>query len=342
VAVGIADPCGPAFRGLALVHPILLVLLAVAATPLGRAPLRLQLDKCVDIDQALVSRVVTMELDAGLADDRQSEVIATAKAECADAQVRLTIDDPVTGKSTTRTLELERQPRGVRSRLLGLAISEAVLASWVELQLTREPPPSQPGVTASPEIRRKAADIAERRLQVPRPDSSPAWDIAAGPAVRWFSSGLFTVGLTGGARRWFGKQPTAGVGLELDGSYGERSVARVARADATSLSLAPCLLMRSNLGRLVVTANAGWRVGLAHLSAVPANTLRSGRAAFRGWTGPFLAVEVRVGLWRSISLRASMESGYAIVPARGGVDSVDVIAIDGSWLGGLLSMGTTL
>jgi hypothetical protein len=41
-------------------------------------------------------------------------------------------------------------------------------------------------------------------------------------------------------------------------------------------------------------------------------------------------------------LRASAESGYVLVPARGGVDSVDVVALSGAWLSALLSLGTKL
>ncbi len=318
-----------------------LALLAMAAAPPGRAPLRLQFDNCPDIDQATVGRVVTTELEAPLADERRDGAVTTANAQCTDARVRLTIDDPLTGKSTTRSLDLDDQPRRLRSRLLGLAISEAVLASWIELQLTPEPPSAQPAV-APPETRREAAHIAERRLQAASPARSLASrEIVAGPALRWFSSGLLTLGLSGGARHWLDHHPLAGVGLDLDASYGERSVPNVARASATSLSLAPCLLMRGAFGSNVVTAGAGWRVGAARLSAEPASP-RPGRAAWRGWTGPFLAVDFSVPLSDSLFLRASAESGYLLVPARGRVGSVGVIALDASWLGGLLSLGTKL
>ena len=323
-------------------HIGLLALLAMAQAPPGRAPLRLQLDKCADIDPAAVSRVVTTELEAALADEREPGAVTTAAAECAAARVRLTIDDPVTGKSTTRSLDLDGQPRGLRSRLLGLAIAEAVLASWIELQLTREASAPPAGAVASPETRREAADIAERRLQGKAARPAAAREILAGPALRWFSSGLLTYGLAASARHWLDQEPTAGVGLELDGGYGERTLPDVARANATSLSLAPCLLMRSDFGHVMATASAGWRVGLARLSAVPDYLQRSGRSAWRGWTGLFLAVDVVVPLGRSMFLRGSAESGYTLVPAVGGVDSVDVVALEGAWLGAALSLGTKL
>lgn len=319
-----------------------LALLAMAAAPPGRAPLRLQLDRCPDVDQATVSRVVTLELEAALADGTTEGSVTTAHAECGDARVLLTIDDPVTGKSTTRTLDLDGQPRGLRSRLLGLAISEAVLASWVELQLM-EPPLAPPGASAGTATRREAADIAERHLQVSqRVAWPPPRDIVLGPEVRWFSSGLLALGLSGSAQRWLDQHPLAGVGLQFDGSYAERTVADLGHGTAISLALAPSLLMRSTFDEVHVTAGAGWLFGLALLTGEPASPLRTGRSALRGWTGPFVAVDVNLALWRSVFLRMALESGYALVPARGGVDGVQVVAFDGTWLGGALSLGTRL
>jgi hypothetical protein len=320
-----------------------LVLLAVAAAPLGRAPLRLQFESCPDMDQATVNRVVATELEAALADERQGDAVTTAHAECANGRVHLAIDDPVTGKNMTRTLDLEGEPRSLRSRLLGLAISEAVLASWIELQLKRETPSEQPGALAWTETRREAAGIAERRLQVAARLRSPApREIVAGPTARWFSSGLHTVGLSASARRWLDHHPQAGMGLEGNGSYGEQSVTNVGSGSAISFSLAPCLFMRSAFGRVGVTAGAGWLAGLARLAGEPASRRRSGRTAWRAWTGPFVAVDLDVPLRRALFLRATVESGYVLLPARGGIDSVQLIALDGSWLGGLLSLGMKL
>jgi hypothetical protein len=316
------------------VHLGLLALLAMAAVPSSRAPLRLVFESCADIDQATVSRVVSMELEAALADEGQGDVLTTAQAECADGRVRLTIDDPVTGKSTTRTVDLAGQPRGLRSRLLGLAISEAVLASWIELKLRPEPTPP-PDAAASPEVRREAAHITERRLQVTsQARVSGAWEIVAGPATRWFASGVLTFGLAGGARHWFDNHPLAGVGLELDASYGDHLVTEavvvaedgkedekvdekvLVHGTAAGFSFGPCLLMRSSFSRIVVTAGAGARLALARLSAEPVG-LRVGGAGWRGWTGPFLAADVSVPLSDSLFLRAGVEIGYVLVPARG-------------------------
>jgi hypothetical protein len=89
-------------------------------------------------------------------------------------------------------------------------------------------------------------------------------------------------------------------------------------------------------------AGAGWRVGLARMSSEPESASRVGRAATVGWTGPFLALDLSVGLWGALFVHAGLESGRVLVPARGTVQGVRVIAFDGSWLGGELSLGMKL
>jgi len=281
-----------------------------------------------------------MELEAELTEERKDGAVTTARAQCADGHVRLTIDDPVTGKTSTRTLALDDQHRGLRSRMLGLAIAEAVLASWVELQLTPEPAVPRPDAVALPETRREAAAIAERRMQGTTPPSPP-WEVIAGPMVRWFSSSVLTFGLSASARHWFDEHPLAGLGLELDGSFGEHSVRDVARATATSFSFAPCLLIRSDLGPPMLITGAGWRIAPARLSAEPEG-LRPGDSAWSLWTGPFLSAALDVRLSRSLFFHASMEIGYVLAPAQGRVSDEPVIELGGSWLGALLSLGTQL
>ncbi len=102
------------------------------------------------------------------------------------------------------------------------------------------------------------------------------------------------------------------------------------------------MLLRSAFGPTALVAGAGWRLGVARLSAQPASALRWGQTAWRAWSGPYFTVALNISLSRSLFLRVTGESGYAIVPAQGGVDSVRAVALDGSWLGGSLALGTTL
>ena len=58
--------------------------------------------------------------------------------------VEVQVDDAVTGKSLWRSIELQKADPGVRARLLSLALSELIFASWAELLVTPEPAVPRP------------------------------------------------------------------------------------------------------------------------------------------------------------------------------------------------------
>lgn len=66
------------------------------------------------------------------------------RASCTRDATLLEVDDGVTGKLTSRRIDLEGTARVARSRLLALAIAELVSASWAELRL--RPPSDAPPV----------------------------------------------------------------------------------------------------------------------------------------------------------------------------------------------------
>ena len=82
---------------------VALLLGAVAEARAATAPLRLDIDACVNVDTALVSRVVTLELGEMPADGEGSPIITKARADCQARSVLVIIEDPVTGKQSSRT-----------------------------------------------------------------------------------------------------------------------------------------------------------------------------------------------------------------------------------------------
>jgi hypothetical protein len=302
----------------------------------------LDIDPCTGTDQALVRRLVALELGGTLDDEQPSGAMTVVHADCRDAQVQVVIDDPITGKIISRTLELPDQPRDARSRLLGLAISETVLASWAELAIAPVPTAPSPAGATSPDVVRQVTQIAEDHMRQRTADSSDAagrWQISAGPALRWFGSGLVEPGLAVRTVHWLQSHALFGTGLDLDLGFAEASVANTGHASALGLSAAPLLAMRTTLGRLAATAGVGWRLGLVHFAGEPVDTLRAGRTAFALWTGPLLALDLDVRISRSAFVRAGVESGLVLLPARGTISGVRVLSFDGSWLRGVLSLG---
>jgi len=323
------------------VQPGIVALLLMAAGPasgLPHAPLRLEMADCEDLDRAVVDRILSMELGASLAEG--GDLPTTVHVECRVAEVRVTIDDPVRGRISTRALDLKGQPSDMRSRLLGMAISEAVLAGWIEQEFTPESAPPPTKLADVPQPRREDADVPGDDLALAS-RGSPVMqnEIATGSVVRWFASGLVVGGLTVGAVKWLRPFPRLGVAVDVDGDYGEHSAANLGRASATNFALASRLVMRANLGSLLAIAGLGWRGALVRLAGEPTDSLRVGHTVTAGWTGPFLALALSVELPRALFLRAGVESGRVLLPARGTLNGVQAIVLDGAWLGGEISLG---
>lgn len=321
---------------------VLLLAAWTSAVP-DRAPLALELCDCAEIERAVVVRVLSMELGASPAEGERRGPMTTARAECRGSEVRMTIDDPITGKTTTRLLDLAGYPRELRARMLGQAISEAVLASWIELEITPAPALPRSNDPALPEIQRQVAHITERHTSVgTQGDARFRYQLSAGPTMRGFGSGLTAFGLTVMALRWLYAHPSLGVGFDMGGDYGEQSRGELGRVNAMALAVAPRLLMRGRFGPVEIQAGAGWRAGLARLEAQPLDSLRAGRAAFLAWTGPFLDLRLLIGFGRSSFVSVGIESGRVLLPAAGTIEGTRVVALDGSWLGGVITVGTKL
>jgi hypothetical protein len=68
-------------------------LLGAAGAYAARVPLRLEIDPCTGTDQALVRRLVALELGGTLDDEQPSGAMTVVRVDCRDAQVS---PDPAT------------------------------------------------------------------------------------------------------------------------------------------------------------------------------------------------------------------------------------------------------
>src|SRR5439155_8563961 len=119
---------GPPFRRLRLKNAltaaagVLAVLLLEQAPAGAKSLVALEIDPCVRVDRAQVRRVVTVELGDAPTDASAAGVDRTRVAvSCIGELVELRVDDPITGKSLERTIDLAEAPRA-SPRLLALAI----------------------------------------------------------------------------------------------------------------------------------------------------------------------------------------------------------------------------
>jgi hypothetical protein len=132
------------------------------ADPLNRPRVTLALDPCVLAEPGEVRRSVAVELGADLAGSGEADTTRVI-VSCRGAIVVLEVTDPITGKSLSRTVNLEIAPAAARSRLLALAIVELVSASWTELESNPVPAVPPASTPPSPEARAAALESVQVR-----------------------------------------------------------------------------------------------------------------------------------------------------------------------------------
>jgi hypothetical protein len=99
----------------------------------------LTIDPCVGEDAAAIRRAVSVELGALLVDDPGARDVTRVGLTCDAGMVLIAVADPVTGKTIGRRIALASEAPAARSRLVALAVAEAVVASWVELEASPAP-----------------------------------------------------------------------------------------------------------------------------------------------------------------------------------------------------------
>ncbi|MBL8716616.1 MAG: hypothetical protein JNL79_11505 [Myxococcales bacterium] len=136
------------------------LLLVVLAPSLARAAVVVPVgaEGCGALDLAEVERVLALEL-AHLLSDKTAVTLPKVKITCAGAEMRIRVDDPVTGKTLERTLPMPTESKG-RERTMALAISQLFLTSWLELLSPAPKEVPAPVTQAPPELTSAAHDAA--------------------------------------------------------------------------------------------------------------------------------------------------------------------------------------
>ncbi len=260
-----------------------------------------------------------------------------APAERADV-VELRVDDAVTGKSLWRSIELQKADPGVRARLLALALSELIFASWAELLVTPEPavPPALPAASAA--ARQATSVQIERKLPRPLPllgvqlsALGSAYVLGSEPSV-FFGGGLR---VTGDHRLHLGWD------FDLLVLHGTAATA-LGGVTQDLLSARAALLLHHRVPYLTLRGGVGGRLGAARLSGEPANPATTlGAVAWGPWGGPLLAIGMTAAASR-VRLDLGVEAGYVVSPVAARVGGMRAAAVDGTWFGVQLGIGVVL
>jgi len=251
-----------------------------------------------------------------------------ASVGCDGADVVLRVDDPITGKSLSRTVDVGGAIPRARARLVALAVVELISASWTELEMNPQPqvPPSGP----SPSPGARQAALASVRVQTDR------WALSR-----------YRVSLLGGGLKFFAKTdvlPGAELRVARDGSgplgwmidvqaHRGSETTPLGQVDTDVLGAGVAAVVHHAWWPASVHVGGGLRGGGARLSGVPDPMLAvHGSRFWAPWVGPFVLGNVELVVAQRFAVVAAIEGGYVIAPVGGLVSGRRDVAVDGAWL----------
>jgi hypothetical protein len=108
------------------------------------------------------------------------------------------------------------------------------------------------------------------------------------------------------------------------------------------LSARATLLVHQRVPYLTLRGGLGARIGAARLSGEPADPKAVvGAAVWGPWGGPLLTLGLSAAAAR-LRLDLSVEAGYVVAPVAAWVGGVRAVAVEGTWCGIQLGLGSWL
>jgi hypothetical protein len=316
---------------------VIAALCSVARVSEAAHPLvQLRVDACVAAPEAEVRRYLEIELGATLADAASAAETTVAALGCQQALTRITIDDPITGKSLSRNIDLSTAEERARSRLLAIAIYELISASWTELEMNPRPQVKPAGPAASPLARQAALDATHERTP---PRNRYELDAIAGGRGWWSGAGF----LGGGGLRVTARfRYHLGVSADVMSTTGRVST-QAGQVRIADVSGQASFVFHQDWSHVSLLVGAGLRVGGAYLSGsptTPANTVGGG--GWGTWLGPLGSIGLSIEPVRRLHLGLDTEVGYAARPVYGVINTERTVSLSGVWLGLRLAIGVVL
>ncbi|MFZ5891551.1 MAG: hypothetical protein ACOY0T_10910 [Myxococcota bacterium] len=307
---------------------------------------------CGEIREAEVERIVAAELGSQSANEPEPTDPTWILGSCQGSRVLLEVVDVVSRKTLRRNFDFGRASPKARARLIAIASSELVLASWAELALHPHLRVEPEGPAPLPERKQAASARASQPHEHETPldiAAAEAWagseDLPPAPRQRWFDElpperRRFRITALGSMRNFFTTDGALlGGGLRLseerlvltcwslDALYETGAFelgGRDYRVDSWSLG---GMLYVYGRGRFVTgRIGAGLRAGLS--AATTTQSSPEGlppppsTRVLTPWGWPMLAASASLGR-PPIAFELAIESGYVAVPiapsSQGGV-----------------------
>jgi hypothetical protein len=276
-----------------------------------------------------VKRIAAIELHATIVEGAAAPRAVQISVVCAgDDTAELRVVDSLTSKSLTRTVSVADTSVAARPRLLALAVTELVGASWAELASNPEPrvPPTPP---RAPPAMRAGAALAIARL--------PLLLEAVADARVFFDSRDLLLG--GGVR--FTPWLARGLVVSLDVLANHADTTRRpgdVTIDAVSAGVAVGTGYTWSRARL--TATLGLRAGVARIVGTLKAASFEASTLSGAWLGPELAVHLELLPHARVHPIFVYAVGWAVAGVDGRVPDDRDVKVEGAW--GALSVGAVV
>jgi hypothetical protein len=290
----------------------------------SRAPVHIERSTCAAASRDDLMTVLRIELPGQILDDAAPGGAYEVAVDCVRSAVALSIAAPGGTRKTYR-MDLAGAPRGVRSRIVALAIAEIVrdLDGDASAGPPEEPSPGRAAETATAEV---APPVREAPAPAP-PQSGPVFLAALGEVASFRLDGRWLAG--GGlrfeyARRWLSAGIDA-VFLAAD-EGASLGTARVLLPYAS-----PYLGLGSSTGRLQARVGAGWALGAASVSGHAMDASARAATVTGAWMAPYAFGQL--GLVATDFLRIDLRAqvGWVTASVDGTVEGGADINLGGLW-----------
>jgi hypothetical protein len=308
--------------------------LCVFASPARAAePIELRIDNDVPVvSNAGVRHIVELELHTTVSVDNPALTTRVHVSHpAAGPLARIDVDDGVTNKTSSRTVDLQAMGEKGSTRLLAMAIVELVSASWSELETNPKPEAVAVGPQAPADVRRDVrTSLRERRA---------AWHEIA---VIGTAQGPFhNIGpLFGGGLRYV---PTLSghIALPVDVTYAHGSnAASTGSVGIDVVSVDASLAWQIAWQPFGVRAGLGARGGAVRYDGQARNiTITEGRTVWAPYVTPLATLSILGFLGSTFTAELIVEGGYASTPTKARVSGADDMSLSGAWVGGAVALG---
>lgn len=136
------------------------VVLAAPAAAAGTPPVHLGVERCGSLDEAAIRRIFAADLGAPAVAEVGPEV-TDVTISCEGDRVVVRVKDPLSRKTLKRSFDPKSFGNQGQSRLIAIAASELVLASWAELAENPTPVVPGEGEPAKPETVETARSVVK-------------------------------------------------------------------------------------------------------------------------------------------------------------------------------------